>query len=72
MRIQSGETVSAKMIRFRTLGCYPLSGGIVSEAQTVGDIILELAASRESERQGRSIDSDVPASMERKKIEGYF
>ncbi len=72
MRMYSAETVSAKMIRFRTLGCYPLSGGIVSEAKTVADIILELASARESERQGRSIDADAPASMERKKKEGYF
>ncbi len=72
MRMGSSETVSAKMIRFRTLGCYPLSGGFVSEAKTVAEIILELANAHESERQGRSIDGDAPASMERKKKEGYF
>jgi len=61
-----------RLIRFRTLGCYPLSGGIESNATTVEDIVTELRISRFSERQGRLIDHDTTASMERKKREGYF
>jgi sulfate adenylyltransferase subunit 2 len=67
-----GEQPQIRRIRFRTLGCYPLSGGIESEAVTVEDIISELRSSRFSERQGRIIDHDGAASMERKKKEGYF
>jgi sulfate adenylyltransferase subunit 2 len=67
-----GEEPQRKRIRFRTLGCYPLSGGIESDAVTVDDIIVELRGSRFSERQGRIIDHDGTASMERKKKEGYF
>jgi sulfate adenylyltransferase subunit 2 len=67
-----GEQPELKNIRFRTLGCYPLSGGVESEAATVSDVIAELRASRSSERQGRLIDHDETASMERKKREGYF
>jgi sulfate adenylyltransferase subunit 2 len=67
-----GEEVKERLIRFRTLGCYPLSGAIESRAATVGDILAEMAASRLSERQGRLIDRDGAASMERKKREGYF
>jgi len=59
-------------IRFRTLGCYPLTGAIDSTARTVREIIAELRLSRASERQGRLIDGDEPASMERKKRQGYF
>ena len=59
-------------MRFRTLGCYPLTGAIESEADTLAEIIAELAGSRTSERQGRVIDHDQPASMETKKQEGYF
>jgi sulfate adenylyltransferase subunit 2 len=70
--LQQGERPQLKRIRFRTLGCYPLSGGIESDAATVEDIIAELRASRFSERQGRFIDHDGAASMERKKKEGYF
>jgi sulfate adenylyltransferase subunit 2 len=66
------ETPQMRLIRFRTLGCYPLSGGIVSNAATVEDILAELRSSRFSERQGRIIDHDSTASMERKKREGYF
>ena len=61
-----------KMVRFRTLGCYPLTGAVESSAATVADIILELLASRASERQGRAIDKDQIGSMEKKKQEGYF
>jgi sulfate adenylyltransferase subunit 2 len=59
-------------VRFRTLGCYPLTGAIESEAQNLTDIILELLQARQSERQGRAIDNDAAASMEKKKQEGYF
>ncbi|HKS88498.1 MAG TPA: sulfate adenylyltransferase subunit CysD, partial [Stellaceae bacterium] len=67
-----GETPEQRCVRFRTLGCYPLSGAIESEAATVADIVAELRRSRQSERQGRLIDSDDTASMERKKRQGYF
>jgi sulfate adenylyltransferase subunit 2 len=68
----AGETPQSRRVRFRTLGCYPLSGAIESEAATVGDIVSELRRSNHSERQGRLIDADEEASMERKKREGYF
>jgi sulfate adenylyltransferase subunit 2 len=71
-RLLPGEEIEAKHIRFRTLGCYPLTGAVESLATTVADIILELAHTRYSERQGRAIDADSGASMERKKQEGYF
>jgi sulfate adenylyltransferase subunit 2 len=71
-RLRPGEAVEQRMVRFRTLGCYPLSGAIESTAATVGDIVRELAQARTSERQGRAIDHDGAASMERKKQEGYF
>ena len=61
-----------RRVRFRTLGCYPLSGAIESAATTVPEIIAELVAARSSERQGRVIDHDQTASMEKKKQEGYF
>jgi sulfate adenylyltransferase subunit 2 len=60
------------MVRFRTLGCYPLSGAVESTATNLAEIIAEMRAARSSERQGRLIDSDAEASMERKKREGYF
>lgn len=72
IRIQPHETIEIKNIRFRTLGCYPLTGAIESTADNLADIILELVAARQSERQGRAIDSDASASMEKKKQEGYF
>jgi sulfate adenylyltransferase subunit 2 len=73
MRLEAGEQVRERMIRFRTLGCYPLSGAIESDAATVEDIVAEMLASRTSERQGRVIDRDAgSASMEKKKQEGYF
>jgi sulfate adenylyltransferase subunit 2 len=59
-------------VRFRTLGCYPLTGAIESDAVDVNDIVAEMLASTRSERQGRLIDHDDTASMERKKREGYF
>ncbi|MEO8001892.1 MAG: sulfate adenylyltransferase subunit CysD [Arenimonas sp.] len=67
-----GETPMMKKVRFRTLGCYPLSGGFESDAETLEAIIQEMLVARTSERQGRLIDSDVGASMEKKKQEGYF
>ena len=72
MRLRPGEKPVEKMIRFRTLGCYPLSGAIESSAQTLPEIIREMLLTRQSERQGRLIDHDQDASMERKKREGYF
>jgi sulfate adenylyltransferase subunit 2 len=70
--LREGERVEQRMVRFRTLGCYPLTGAIESSATNVDEIIAEMAASRSSERQGRMIDHDPSASMERKKQEGYF
>ena len=67
-----GETPALRRVRFRTLGCYPLTGAILSEARNVDEILAELSTSRMSERQGRTIDHDGSGSMERKKQEGYF
>ena len=67
-----GEAIQAKKVRFRTLGCYPLTGAIESAATTLPEILLELIAARSSERQGRAIDSDSAGSMEKKKQAGYF
>ncbi|MEO7072592.1 MAG: sulfate adenylyltransferase subunit CysD [Rhodanobacter sp.] len=67
-----GESPQIRTVRFRTLGCYPLTGAVESQADTLDKIIEEMAASRTSERQGRVIDQDASASMERKKQEGYF
>lgn len=72
MRLLPGETPMLKTVRFRTLGCYPLTGAIESEADTLPTIIAEMMQARTSERQGRLIDSDQSASMEKKKMEGYF
>jgi sulfate adenylyltransferase subunit 2 len=70
--LRPGERVQHRSIRFRTLGCYPLTGAVESTAGTVADIIVEMLSSRCSERQGRLIDHDKLASMEQKKAEGYF
>jgi sulfate adenylyltransferase subunit 2 len=70
--LEPGETPQRRRVRFRTLGCYPLTGAVESAATTVADLIAELRASAVSERQGRVIDRDGTASMERKKREGYF
>jgi len=70
--LAEGERPERRSVRFRTLGCYPLSGAIESHATTVAGIIAETAAASSSERQGRLIDSDQPGSMEKKKREGYF
>jgi sulfate adenylyltransferase subunit 2 len=71
-RLLPGEEIVEKRVRFRTLGCYPLTGAVESSAAHLQDIILELVGARSSERQGRAIDSDASASMEKKKQEGYF
>jgi sulfate adenylyltransferase subunit 2 len=70
--LNPGEAPETKMVRFRTLGCYPLSGAVESTAASLAEIIAEMRAARSSEREGRLIDSDSEASMERKKREGYF
>jgi sulfate adenylyltransferase subunit 2 len=72
MPLEPGETEEMRWVRFRSLGCYPLSAAVESHAATLDDIIDEMRATRTSERQGRLIDSDESASMEKKKREGYF
>jgi len=72
MPLEPGETPEMREVRFRTLGCYPLSGAIDSRASTVPAIIQEILQTRLSERQGRMIDHDQSASMEKKKVDGYF
>ena len=72
MRLRPGETPETSMIRFRTLGCYPLTGAVASTADTLEAIIQEMMVSRTSEREGRAIDHDEAGSMEKKKREGYF
>ena len=71
-RLDPGEQPVERNVRFRTLGCYPLTGAVESEATSLADIIAEMRASTSSERQGRAIDHDGAGSMERKKKEGYF
>jgi sulfate adenylyltransferase subunit 2 len=68
----NGDQPELKRVRFRTLGDYPLTGAVESSATTVAEILEEMRASRTSEREGRVIDHDASASMERKKQEGYF
>ena len=70
--LRDDETPRMKKVRFRTLGCYPLTGAIESDAETLDDILREMLLATTSERQGRVIDHDAAASMEQKKIEGYF
>ena len=72
LKLGADEKVQMKKVRFRTLGCYPLSGAVESDSEDLPSIILELLESRTSERQGRAIDSDSAGSMEKKKQEGYF
>ena len=72
MPLKEGEVPQERMVRFRTLGCYPLTGAIESKADTLPGIIEEMLLSKTSERQGRVIDHDASASMEKKKQEGYF
>lgn len=70
--LEEGEVPSMESVRFRTLGCYPLTGAVESTASTLPEIIQEMLLTKTSERQGRVIDNDSAASMEKKKIEGYF
>jgi sulfate adenylyltransferase subunit 2 len=72
MPLEPGETPEYRQVRFRTLGCYPLTGAIESDATTLPEVILEMLLAKTSERQGRVIDHDGAASMEAKKQEGYF
>ncbi len=72
MRLLPDEEIETRRVRFRTLGCYPLTGAIESNADSLSSIVLELLQSRTSERQGRAIDSDSSSSMEKRKQEGYF
>ena len=72
MELEAGEEPQLRSVRFRTLGCYPLSGAIESEANTLPEVIQEMLVARHSERQGRLIDYDAAGSMEQKKREGYF
>ena len=72
MPLEPGEVPELKKVRFRTLGCYPLTGAIESDASTLPQIIQEMLLATTSERQGRLIDFDTAASMEKKKVEGYF
>jgi sulfate adenylyltransferase subunit 2 len=72
MILRDGETPAVRRVRFRTLGCYPLTGAIESDAATLPAIILEMLLATTSERQGRAIDHDTSGSMEKKKQEGYF
>ena len=72
MRFEPGETPVPRMVRFRSLGCYPLSAAVLSDAATIEDIVAEMHTTRVSERAGRLIDQEQGSSMERKKREGYF
>ena len=72
MPLEPGEEPELRKVRFRTLGCYPLTGAVESNAATLPEIIQEMLLARTSERQGRVIDHDASASMEKKKVEGYF
>ena len=72
MPLEDGEVPQMKMVRFRTLGCYPLTGAVESEADTLPAVIQEMLLTKTSERQGRMIDHDSSGSMEKKKQEGYF
>ena len=72
LKIKENEKIEQKKVRFRTLGCYPLTAAVESDATTVEEIIIELLESKFSERQGRLIDNDQIGSMEKKKQEGYF
>ena len=72
MPLEPGEAPEMKQVRFRTLGCYPLTGAVESRADTLPAIIQEMLLATSSERQGRVIDHDSAASMEKKKQEGYF
>ncbi len=70
--LQNGEKPAMRSVRFRTLGCYPLTGAVESKATTLTEVIQETLLTTTSERQGRAIDHDTSGSMEKKKQEGYF
>ena len=72
LKLFPGEKIEIMKVRFRTLGCYPLTGAIASDADSLPKILLELFEAKTSERQGRAIDNDSSSSMEKKKKEGYF
>lgn len=72
MRLEKGEQPELRTVRFRTLGCYPVTGAVESTASTIGEVVQEVIETRYSERQGRAIDRDEACAMERKKREGYF
>jgi sulfate adenylyltransferase subunit 2 len=72
MQLREGEKPEMRQVRFRTLGCYPVTGAVPSTATTVSEIVHEILTTRHSERQGRAIDRDEAAAMERKKRDGYF
>jgi sulfate adenylyltransferase subunit 2 len=72
MPLEPGEKPEMRKVRFRTLGCYPLTGAVDSTATTLTEVIEEMLLTTSSERQGRVIDHDAAASMEKKKQEGYF
>jgi sulfate adenylyltransferase subunit 2 len=72
MRLQPGEEPVEMLVRFRTLGCYPVTGAVESSADTVEKIVHDLLTTRESERNGRAVDREESAAMEKKKREGYF
>ena len=71
-KLYDGEKIKFLKARFRTLGCYPLTGAVESDASEMSDVLLELIQSNTTERDGRLIDSDSEGSMEKKKKEGYF
>ena len=72
MPLQEGEVLTPRVVRFRTLGCYPVTGAVESSAATIDDLVHEMETTRESERAGRLVDGDRGNSMEAKKREGYF
>ena len=72
IQLLKNEKIEIKKVRFRSLGCYPLTAAVISDADNIELVLLELLNSRESERQGRTIDRDSSSSMEKKKQEGYF
>jgi sulfate adenylyltransferase subunit 2 len=72
MRFAPGEKPEQRMVRFRSLGCYPLSAAVLSDATDMNALLAEMRTTRDSERAGRLIDQDQDSSMERKKREGYF
>ena len=72
MPLNEGEVPQMRSVRFRTLGCYPLTGAVESTASTLPEVIQEMLLTKTSERQGRVIDHDSAGSMEKKKMEGYF